>query len=63
MTSALIGHSGFVGSNLKDKRSFPALYKSKTIGSIAGESYDLAIWKVRAVPTEFSVVRGDIFSS
>ena len=39
MTS-LIGHSGFVGSNLLAKRSYDALYRSSDIETIRGKKFD-----------------------
>ncbi len=43
MKSALIGHSGFVGSNLKLQTSFGDLYRSTNIEEIAGRRYELAV--------------------
>lgn len=43
MQSALIGHSGFVGSNLKLQMSFGDLYRSTNIEEIAGRRYDLVV--------------------
>lgn len=43
MRSALIGHTGFVGSNLLDAHGFDDLYNSKNIGDIAGREYDLVV--------------------
>lgn len=40
---ALIGHSGFVGSNLKAAARFDGLFNSRTIGELAGRSFDLAV--------------------
>jgi hypothetical protein len=37
---ALIGHTGFVGSNLRRQRDFPCLFNSTTIGEIDGCSFD-----------------------
>lgn len=39
MTS-LIGHTGFVGSNLLARRSYDSLYRSTDIGTIQGNSFD-----------------------
>jgi len=39
MTSALIGHSGFVGSNLLAKRSYDSLYRSTDIETIRGGAF------------------------
>lgn len=43
MTSALIGYTGFVGSNLLDAHSFDDLYNSSNITEIAGKEYDLVV--------------------
>lgn len=40
MTTALIGHSGFVGSNLLAKHSYDSLYRSTDIETIRGKSFD-----------------------
>lgn len=40
MTSALIGHSGFVGGNLLARRSYDAIYRSTDIDTIRGQSFD-----------------------
>jgi hypothetical protein len=37
---ALIGHTGFVGSNLRHQRTFGACFNSTTIGEIDGRSFD-----------------------
>ena len=39
MTTALIGRSGFVGSNLLARRSYDSLYRSSDINTIRGESF------------------------
>jgi len=41
MRKALIGHTGFVGSNLAAQMRFDASYNSANIESIEGESFDL----------------------
>jgi len=41
--TALIGHTGFVGSNLLDANGFDDLYNSADIGDIAGREYDLVV--------------------
>lgn len=41
--TALIGHTGFVGSVLKGLTNFSHLYNSKNIKDIHGEEFDLAI--------------------
>ena len=43
MTSALIGHTGFVGSTLMRQRSFDAGYRSTTIGEIDGRAFDQVV--------------------
>ena len=42
-SSALIGHTGFVGTNLLRQRSFDALFNSTNIDDIAGRSFDLIV--------------------
>ena len=57
-TAALIGHTGFVGSNLLRQRRFDATFNSKNIHEIAGRSFDLVVcagapaekWKANADP-------------
>ena len=43
MTSALIGYSGFVGSNILHQSHFENLYNSKNIESIINKSFDLLV--------------------
>jgi nucleoside-diphosphate-sugar epimerase len=43
MPAALIGHTGFVGSNLLGQRPFAALYNSRNIEDIAGRRFDLVV--------------------
>jgi nucleoside-diphosphate-sugar epimerase len=43
MTTALIGYTGFVGSNILAARAFDDLYNSSNIGEIAGRRYDLVV--------------------
>ncbi|ERL99959.1 hypothetical protein Q644_07920 [Brucella intermedia 229E] len=58
MASALIGYTGFVGSNLLRARSFDDLYNSSNIGNIVGKHYDLLVcagvpavkWKANKEP-------------
>lgn len=60
MTSALIGHTGFVGGNLLAQRSFDACFNSSNIEQIAGRSFDLVVccgapaekWKANADPDQ-----------
>jgi nucleoside-diphosphate-sugar epimerase len=58
MSSALIGHTGFVGSNLLRQHPFDDCFNSATIDQIAGRSFDLVVcsgaraekWKANAEP-------------
>ena len=43
MNSALIGHSGFVGSTLLKQREFESLYRSTNISEISRKSFDLVV--------------------
>jgi nucleoside-diphosphate-sugar epimerase len=43
MSSALIGHSGFVGGTLLRQSPFDELYRSTNIGEIRGREYDLLV--------------------
>lgn len=43
LRTALIGYTGFVGSNLLDAAPFDDLYNSSNIGDIAGREYDLVV--------------------
>jgi nucleoside-diphosphate-sugar epimerase len=43
MTSALIGHTGFVGSNLARQMQFDEFYNSKNIDEIRGREFDLVV--------------------
>lgn len=57
-SSALIGYSGFVGSNLLRQHSFDACFNSQNIEQIAGRGFDLVVcagaraekWKANADP-------------
>ena len=40
---ALIGHTGFVGSNLLRRRDFDATYNSSSIGDIDGRRFDAVV--------------------
>jgi len=42
-TSALIGHTGFVGSNLARQAAFADCFNSKNIEEMRGKSYDLVV--------------------
>jgi nucleoside-diphosphate-sugar epimerase len=43
MDTALIGHTGFVGGNLRRQHEFGSLYRSVDIGEIRGRSFDLVV--------------------
>src|SRR5687768_17147850 len=43
MKRGLIGHTGFVGSNLARQTRFDATYNSSNIDTIAGEEFDLLV--------------------
>ena len=43
MKTALIGYTGFVGSNIMHSASFTDVYNSKNIHEIEGRSYDLVV--------------------
>jgi len=57
-SSALIGYTGFVGTNLLRQRSFDACFNSSNIDQMAGRSFDLVVccgaraekWKANADP-------------
>ncbi|MEO6876905.1 MAG: pyridine nucleotide transhydrogenase, partial [Gemmatimonadaceae bacterium] len=57
-SAALIGHTGFVGSNLLRQHGFEATFNSANIEQIAGRSFDLVVccgapaekWKANAHP-------------
>jgi hypothetical protein len=50
MTDALVGHTGFVGSNLLRQHEFGALYNSKNIEKIRGQSFETLVFSgVQAV--------------
>lgn len=58
MTNALVGYTGFVGSNLLSQFTFDDCYNTKNISDITGKSYDLLVlaglpaekWKANADP-------------
>lgn len=58
MKSALIGYTGFVGSNLLNQYQFTDTYNSSNIGELAGKEYDLVVcsgaraekWKINQDP-------------
>jgi hypothetical protein len=43
MRTALIGHTGFVGSNLKQQYEFTDFYNSKNIREMENQEYDLVV--------------------
>jgi nucleoside-diphosphate-sugar epimerase len=43
MKTALIGYTGFVGSNLSNQLTFDDVYNSQNIESIRGKTYDLVV--------------------
>ena len=43
MSSALIGHTGFVGSNLRAALPFDVLVNSKNLEELRGDSFDLVV--------------------
>jgi hypothetical protein len=43
MTTALIGYTGFVGSNVLSQRAFDDLYRSTNISQIADKHYELVV--------------------
>jgi nucleoside-diphosphate-sugar epimerase len=43
MSSALIGHTGFVGGNLRQQYPFDAFFNSSNIGEIVGRSFELVV--------------------
>lgn len=42
--AALVGHTGFVGSNLLRCHAFEALYNSRNVEEISGNSFDLLVF-------------------
>jgi dTDP-4-dehydrorhamnose reductase len=58
MKTALIGHTGFLGTNLLTQTTFTDLYNSKNIHEIQGKDYDLVVsagnssvmWKANLEP-------------
>jgi nucleoside-diphosphate-sugar epimerase len=57
MTAALVGHTGFVGSNLLRQHRFDARFNSKTIEQIAGQQFGLLV--VSGMPAAKWVANGD----
>ena len=41
--TALIGHTGFVGSNLASQHGYTDCFNSRNIGEIAGRCYDTVV--------------------
>jgi len=58
--NALIGHTGFVGSNISEQKEFDFFYNSKNIDDIKGMKFDLIVcagvsgikWKANKFPKE-----------
>ena len=58
--NALIGHTGFVGSNILEQKDFDFCYNSKNIEEIKGKEFDLVVcaattavkWKSNKNPRE-----------
>jgi dTDP-4-dehydrorhamnose reductase len=44
MAEALVGYTGFVGSNLLRQHAFDRLYNSRDIQDIHGQSFSLLVW-------------------
>ena len=44
MRTALIGHTGFVGSNLASSHRFDDVYNTANIAEIEGREYDLVVY-------------------
>lgn len=70
MKTALIGYTGFVGSNLSNQYKFDDLYNSSNIGDIDGKSYDLVVsagaraekWRINQEPEkDLAEINGLIF--
>jgi nucleoside-diphosphate-sugar epimerase len=59
ITSALIGHTGFIGGNLKRRRSFDEYFDATDVDQIAGRAFDLVVcagtrtakWQANADPS------------
>lgn len=60
MSTSLIGYSGFVGGILLKQTSFDSLYRSTTIDSIQGRSFDLVVCS--AAPAQKWIANKDPFS-
>jgi hypothetical protein len=60
MTNALIGHTGFVGSNLAAQVRFPALFNSRNSEEMRGRDFDVVVcagisavkWKANKEPED-----------
>lgn len=50
MSNAIIGYTGFIGSNLIRQAEYKSFYNSKNIGSIVGKNFDLLV--CTAAPAE-----------
>ena len=44
MTSAIVGHTGFVGGNLVAAHHFDELFNSSNVATMRGRDYDLVVW-------------------
>ena len=42
--NALIGYTGFVGSNIKNQQTFQHCYNTKNINNIKGKTFDTVVW-------------------
>ena len=57
LPSALVGYTGFVGSNLASQHHFDALFNSRNIQEIAGLDFDLLV--VSAMPAAMWIANQD----
>ena len=57
MSSALIGHTGFVGGNLARQGSFTHLYNSRNVEEIAGRHFELVA--ISAMPAAMWIANRD----
>lgn len=44
MTTAIVGHTGFVGGNLVAAHGFDELFNSSNVAEMQGREYDLVVW-------------------
>lgn len=54
MADALVGHTGFVGSNLRTARAFEHLFHSRNLADMAGRSFD-EVWFCGLPATKWAV--------